>query len=109
MGSRDLAPIVQRATERLLDLLRGQGLEPETIYTYGAIDIDPKYLTMHVMLRTNEECDAARGRPELIDACFAVLAECGYPKTRRQGVHIGFESIERIDEEAGGNWYHYFK
>ena len=89
--------------------LAAQGLKPKTTYCYGAIEVDPKYLTIHILFETTSELEKAQRIPGLIDNCFELLAQAGYPKGKSQGVHIGFESIQRINEQANGNWYHYFK
>ncbi len=100
---------INTAVQNMTTYLAEQGIKPTSMYHYGAIDIDPKYLTLHIMLETTAKTEKAEENPELIDRCYAILKEAKYPKGEKQGVHIRFQSIQKINEEAGGNWYHYFK
>jgi hypothetical protein len=38
-----------------------------------------------------------------------VLVQHGYPAAARDHVHIGLESQETVDRDAGGNWWHHWK
>lgn len=100
---------VIKAENRIASFLDEKGLKPASFYHYGAIEIDPKYLVIHIIYQTVEEMQAAYAAEGIIEECFKILKKAGYPKGQKEGVHIGFEAIERINERANGNWYHYFK
>ncbi len=100
---------ISLAVKNMISYLVEQGLEPSDTHHYGAIDIDPKHLALHIIFETTKERNRAEAMPGLIDHCFSLLKQAGYPKGKKQGVLIAFQSKQEINEKANGNWYYYFK
>jgi hypothetical protein len=86
-----------------------EATEPFWVTHYGAIDIDPRYLVYWICVHSDAERDRLAANHDLIAQLRELLTIYGYPAESRQHVHIGFESQETVNREAGGNWFYYWK
>jgi hypothetical protein len=79
---------------------------------FGATGIDPKHLFAYFVLPTRADVDALAASSEwqvIVDEFRRSLEVRGYPVTLLKECWIGLFSQQACDEEAGGNWYHFFK
>jgi hypothetical protein len=79
---------------------------------FGATGIDPKYLFAYFVLPTRADVDALAASaewPPIVDELQHKLAAAGYPVSSLGERWIGLFSQQACDEEAAGNWYHFFK
>jgi hypothetical protein len=123
-GTADEA--VGRAKQRLVGNRVGT-IVVDSVFHYGAVDIDPRHLVVWVLLSgaddeqlpkwffgrgvDAEQSQADRLGPELESALMEMqavvrheLEAVGWPSADR--ARVGFDSSHRVD--AGGGW-HYFK
>ncbi|MEM1261056.1 MAG: hypothetical protein AAGH76_01540 [Pseudomonadota bacterium] len=101
--------IIDAAKGAMMTALEREGIKPETIYHVGVTHIDPQHLSTYLVFATTRESELALTRQDVLDQCFALLKGAGYPSGKRDGVNIGYVSIQHIEETTGGNWYLYFK
>ena len=95
----------------------------EHVFSYGAVDIDPKHLVVWVLLKGDPQGvpawffpsgdptvdePAAQGLLPQIASCVAVvreeLAQAGWPDAEQ--ADVGFDSDERVAQQGG---WHYFR
>ena len=104
--------IVDAATDAVVRSSKDRGPAIESHLHYGAMGIDPKHLAIWYIYRTDEDLAAARSggdEASLIALTRAELARLGFPQAALQEIHVGCESRETIEREAGGNPYQFFK
>lgn len=89
--------------------IRAHTKEEFFVTHYGANDIHPKHLVYWIVVRTDVEKQRLGRDKVLLGKLRALLDEHEYPAEGRDGVHIGFESKETVDREAGGNYYDFWK
>lgn len=108
-GRKDIRVKVASIEFDLLSLLKLS--TKEAVYTniYGAYDIHPKYLTIKIIVETDEEKNRLKADELLWQQLQKILVDNKYPNYAIKDVHIGFAAQETIDREAGGNTYRYFK
>ncbi len=83
--------------------------EKHWVTHYGANDIHPKHLVYWICVQSDAEKKRLQDDSDLYRKLRSLLADYDYPLVGRNGVHIGFESQETVDREAGGNWWHHWK
>ncbi|HET6157828.1 MAG TPA: hypothetical protein VFE34_05755 [Dongiaceae bacterium] len=71
--------------------------------SFGATDIDPRYLAMWIKTRTDRERDALRADPNLEAEFRDALSAAGYPAAAIPHVGFEFESQETVDRDHAGN------
>lgn len=107
--NESIEAITQRIQEAIEDEMRKHTEEKFWVTHYGANDIHPKHLVYWIVVRTDNEKQRLARDKVLIAKLRSLLDEHEYPAEGREGVHIGFESKETVDREAGGNYYNYWK
>lgn len=95
--------------EAIRSEMRTHTTEEFWVTHYGANDIHPKHLVYWVVVRSEREKLRLNKDILLVNRLRGLLEEFAYPIEGRSGMHIGFESHETVDREAGGNFYHYWK
>lgn len=76
---------------------------------YGAVEIDPKYLTCTICVKTDAEKQRLQADPALRQTLFELLEKHRYPKKARADVIIKFDAQESMDREANGNAWHHWR
>lgn len=79
------------------------------INSYGAYDIDPKFLVFWICIRTNKAKQQLKGNFELMNELKQLFVKHDYPLEARKYVIIDFESNETVQKKSGGNWFEHFK
>lgn len=102
-------PVVIRRAERRVRQLVCARFPCCRVWSFGATDIDPKYLAIWISTDTDAERDALAGDDALRRHLYDVLREVGYPAGAVDQVAFGFESQETVDREYQGNWYYAMK
>lgn len=80
--------------------------------SFGAIGIDPKHLVIYVIVPRRSDVHRLQKSglaKEIRERLLAELKAENYPLASLRSDVLGFYSQEECDEEAGGNWYHFFK
>ncbi|NJL55228.1 hypothetical protein HC928_08610 [bacterium] len=80
--------------------------------TFGAVDIDPKYLAIHFLFATDREREFAQETglsTEIAHLTREKLNQVGYPPESLREIYIGFTSQEEIQTQAGGDYRLYFQ
>ena len=79
---------------------------------FGATGIGPKYLVVYAVAPTRALADALVASGAWEQYCVALregLDAGGYPVDALCEPFTFLTSQQACDEEAGGNWYHFFK
>ncbi len=104
---------IEAVTKRIEDAIKAEVLkhtnEEFFVTHYGANDIHPKHLVYWIVVRSDEEKLRLDRDKVLHSKLRGLLDTHDYPVEGRAGVHIGFESKETVDREAGGNYYNFWK
>ena len=104
---------IQEVTRQIEDAIkaemRAHTSEEFWVTHYGANEIHPKHLVYWIVVRTDKEKRRLEQRADVLNKLRGLLEKFEYPVEGRDGVHIGFESHQTVDREAGGNFYHYWK
>ena len=106
---QSIQEITRRIEEAIKSIMHTHTKEEFWVTHYGANDIHPKHLVYWVVVRSEKEKLRLKKDVHLLNKLRGFLDEFAYPIEGRAGVHIGFESHETVDREAGGNFYHYWK
>jgi hypothetical protein len=79
---------------------------------FGATGIDPKHLFVYFVLPRRDDVSnlkASTSWPLIESEMQAGLASAGFPVGDLRSSWLGCFSQQECDEEAAGNWYHFFK
>lgn len=79
---------------------------------FGATGISPEHLVVYFVVPTRAHVEALRATGTWDDVCarlHAGLGQGGYPVEMLRPPYTVLTSQQACDEEAGGNWYHFFK
>jgi hypothetical protein len=79
------------------------------INSYGAYDIDPKYLVFWICIDTDRAKKQLKENYSLMNDLRELLVKYNYPIESRQFVKIDFESQETVQKKSNGNWFEHFK
>ncbi len=99
---------VWRIEAGLRRLLKSAGVKP-IVWSFGAYDIDPKYLVMVVGVSSDSERDRLRVDNSFAAEMRALLVKYNWPVGAREYVHFDIESQETVDRETDGNWWYHYK
>jgi hypothetical protein len=83
-----------------------------TSFYYGAVDINPAYLTIWYIFKLDKELRIAENigfTSELIELTKKYLKKYKYPEKAMNDIIISFTSDEDIQKTTGGNYWYYFK
>ena len=102
--------VVTRCIEEAIKAeMRSRTKEALWVTHYGANDIHPRHLVYWIVVGSDKEKRRLEQDADLLSTLRALLDDFDYPIEGRAGVHIGFESQETVDREAGGDFYQYWK
>jgi len=98
----DIKDDMKRLVEKICD-------EKVWINSYGAFDIDPKYLVFWICVSTDGAKQQLKDNHALMYQLRQLLEKHNYPSPARQLVKIDFESKETVNNKSNGNWFEHFK
>ena len=108
MSSFDLRVKITRIEQGVLALAKSR-FDAAKVFSFGAIEIDPKHLAVWGTTDTDAQRDALAHDPSFRSALPTVLREAGYPEAAVPDVVFAFESEETVRRDFGGNWWHAIK
>lgn len=79
------------------------------VFSFGAVEIDPKYLAIWVTVATDEQKNALIAHTELTEQFQHAILELGYPAEAVPGIGYAFESQETVDRDYDHNWWYAVK
>lgn len=95
--------------QNMIKLVKTVCNEKIWINSYGAIDIDPKYLVFWICINTDNAKEQLKKNDALMIGLRQLLVKHDYPEEARQFVKIDFESQETVQRQSNGNWFEHFK
>ncbi len=104
-----LARKIKRIEAGIVRLFKKQVGIDTSIWSYGAYEIDPKYLVFVIRVDTDKTRDRLRADEALKQGLFQLLVEEDWPEPAREHVHFSIESEETVQRESGGNWFYHYK
>jgi len=104
-----LEATVGRILEAMKAELAAHTREKHFVTHYGAIDIHPKHLVIWIVVQSDREKARLSRDASLMQRLRAFLAEFQYPVEGRDKAHIGFESVETVNRESGGDFWRHWK
>lgn len=108
-NARELEQAIRQTEADIVNQVQRLGVRHAQCYHYGALDIDPGYLAIWIIVNTDADKAALNHNQAMLDSFKRRLVENGYPSRALPSIHIGAESQETIDRESQGNWYYHFK
>jgi hypothetical protein len=103
-----LRPTVRRA-ERQIKAVARERCPHAQVFSFGAIDIDPRFLAVWITTETDLERDRLEKDEDLLQRLRAALLQAGYPADAVPLVGFSFESQETVNRDYGGNWWYRVK
>lgn len=100
---------VDRIVGAIKDEIAPRTRERVVVTHYGAIDIHPKHLVIWIVVDSDAERSRLAGDAVLRQRLRGFLAEFQYPVEGRDTAHIGFESVETVNRESGGDFWRHWK
>ena len=79
------------------------------VFSFGATDIDPKYLAIWITTSTDSLRDTIKNDNDLKESVRDILRENDYPEDAIPFVGIAFESEETVKRDFDGNWWYAVK
>lgn len=104
---------IEATVDRILDAIRAEmssrTRERVVITHYGAIDLHPKHLVIWIVVDSDREKARLASDAALVRRLRSFLADFQYPVEGRDRAHIGFESVETVNRESGGDFWRHWK
>lgn len=100
-----LADTIKQAEARIRSIIR-RHWPGATVFSFGAVDIDPRHLAIWVTTPTDAERDRLQADTALQEEFRAALRNVGYPQAAVPQVGFAFQSQQSVDRDHGGNWWH---
>lgn len=104
---------IEATVDRILDAIReemsSRTSERVVVTHYGAIVIHPKHLVIWIVVDSDREKSRLASDAALMQRFRAFLAAFQYPLEGRDQAHIGFESVETVNRESGGDFWRHWK
>lgn len=108
MKQTDLKRVIRRAERDVL--LRAQNqFGCCKVFSFGAVEIDPKNLAVWITTDTDTQRDELLSNGALIDEFRLVFRAVGYPEHAIRHICFVFESQQTVDRDFNGNWWHAVK
>jgi hypothetical protein len=111
---RDAAPLdplkaaIARVEQAVLTLARAR-VPTATVFSIGAVEIDPKYLAVWIRTDTDAQRDALRADPGFQESLRAAVRQAGYPEPAVDRVGFAVQSDETVRRDYEGNWWYAIK
>ncbi|MBX3576020.1 MAG: hypothetical protein KF723_02340 [Rhizobiaceae bacterium] len=103
-AGRDLQSIIRRLENAVRDAVRQQ-FSDAGVFSFGAVEIDPRHLAVWIRTRTDADRDSLLGDPAFLPRMRAILAEVGYPQAAILAVGFTAQSDETVNRDFGGDWW----
>lgn len=104
----DLNKIIKKSERAVKEFVK-QKYKCCNVFSFGAVDIDPKHLAIWVTTDTDSERDMLNDDEAFKDAVMNILRNNGYPEEAIPFVAIAFESEETVKRDYEGNWWYAVK
>jgi hypothetical protein len=108
MKQADLKRVISRAEREALSLAQKQ-FGCCKVFSFGAVDIDPKNLAVWTTTDTDAQRDELLSSGALINQFRVVFRAAGYPESAVLDIRFEFESQQTVDRDFNGNWWHAVK
>jgi hypothetical protein len=103
----------EHTVDRILDAMRAEmsSRTRERVFVthYGAIDIHPKHLVIWIVVDSDREKSRLANDSDLMQRLRGFLTDFHYPLQGRDQAHVGFESVETVNRESGGDFWRHWK
>jgi hypothetical protein len=99
---------IWRIETNLKSLLKDLGIKPQ-VWSFGAYDIDPKYLVFVVGVTTDSEKIKLKTDLDFNEKMKDLLIKYNWPNIARESVIFDIESQETVSRETDGHWWHHYK
>jgi hypothetical protein len=90
-------------------LLKLDGIKSRHVWSFGAYNIDPKYLVFVIGVPTDNEKERLRADSAFCTKMRSLLEKHNWPVAARKHVVFDIESQETVDREENGNWWYHYK
>lgn len=100
---------IPRFEDAIRDEMSRRTCERVVVTHYGAIDIHPKHLVIWIVVDSDREKARLASDAALMQRLRGFLAAFEYPVEGRDHAHIGFESVETVNRESGGDFWRHWK
>ena len=105
----ELTPVVREIKKGISSIVKKYAMEDFWIDQKGVYDVNPKYLSFCVCVKSDREKERLKNNQLLGAEINQLLVESPYPKDYVNSIEISFESQETVDRESGGNWHNHFQ
>lgn len=108
MKQADLKHAISRAEREVLSLAQKR-FGCCKVFSFGAVDIDPRNLAVWITTDTDTQRDELLRIGALIGQFRVAFRDAGYPEGAIAEIRFEFESQQTVDRDFNGNWWHAVK